>query len=29
VGGVMPECGKLVTRADLVTQENIDQFWSK
>ena len=28
VGDVMPECGKLVTRADLVTQANIDQFWT-
>ena len=28
VGGVVPECGKLITRADIVTKENIDQFWS-
>ena len=27
VGGVAPECGRLVTRADIVTKENIDQFW--
>jgi len=28
VGGVAPECGRLVTRADIVTAENIDEFWS-
>lgn len=28
VGGEVPECGRLVTRADLVTQENIDEYWS-
>jgi ABC-type sugar transport system substrate-binding protein len=28
VGGEMPECGRLVTRADLVTQDNIDEYWS-
>jgi ribose transport system substrate-binding protein len=27
VGKVNPECVKLVTRADLVTKDNIDQFW--
>jgi ribose transport system substrate-binding protein len=27
VGGVAPECGRLVTRADIVTKDNIDQFW--
>jgi ribose transport system substrate-binding protein len=27
VGGVAPECGRLITRADLVTKDNIDQFW--
>jgi ABC-type sugar transport system substrate-binding protein len=28
VGGVMPDCGALITRADAVTKENIDQFWT-
>jgi ribose transport system substrate-binding protein len=28
VGGEYPECGRLVTRADIVTKENIDQFWT-
>jgi len=28
VGGVVPECGRLLTRADFVTQDNIDDFWS-
>ncbi len=28
VGNVQPECVKLVTRADLVTKDNIDQFWT-
>jgi ABC-type sugar transport system substrate-binding protein len=28
VAGEVPECGRLVTRADLVTQENIDEYWS-
>jgi ABC-type sugar transport system substrate-binding protein len=28
VGGIYPQCGRLVTRADIVTQENIDQFWT-
>ncbi len=27
VGGVAPKCGRLVTRADIVTKQNIDQFW--
>ena len=28
VGGEAPECGRLVTEAAIVTQDNIDQFWS-
>jgi len=28
VAGVVPSCGRLVTRADIVTKENIDQFWT-
>jgi ABC-type sugar transport system substrate-binding protein len=28
VAGEAPECGRLVTRADLVTKENIAQFWT-
>lgn len=28
VCGEVPEAGKLLTRADFVTQENIDEFWS-
>ncbi len=28
VGGVAPECGRLVTRADVVTLDNIDDFWT-
>jgi ribose transport system substrate-binding protein len=28
VGKVVPDCGRLVTRADLVTKENIDQYWT-
>lgn len=28
VGGQAPECGRLITRADLVTQDNIDEYWS-
>ena len=27
VGQVNPECTKLVTRSDIVTKDNIDQFW--
>ena len=27
VGGVMPECGRMVTKSDVVTKDNIDQFW--
>ena len=27
IGSVAPECGRLVTRADIVTAENIDDFW--
>jgi ABC-type sugar transport system substrate-binding protein len=29
VGGEMPEFGRLVTRADVVTKDNIDQFWTQ
>ncbi len=29
VAGVVPPAGRLLTRADFVTKENIDQFWSK
>lgn len=29
VGGVVPPAGRLLTRSDFVTLENIDQFWSK
>jgi len=29
VGGVVPPAGRLLTRSDFVTIENIDQFWSK
>ena len=28
VGGVTPECGRMVTKADIVTKDNIDQFWT-
>ncbi len=28
VAGEVPECGRLVTSADLVTQDNIDEYWS-
>jgi ABC-type sugar transport system substrate-binding protein len=28
VTGKAPECARLLTRADVVTQENIDQFWT-
>ena len=28
VGGVVPECGRLLTSADFVTQDNIDDFWT-
>jgi len=28
VGKVVPTCGQLITRADAVTKENIDQFWT-
>ena len=28
VGGVMPECGALITRADAVTKDNINQYWT-
>jgi ribose transport system substrate-binding protein len=28
VGGEMPKCGRLVTRADVVTKDNISQFWT-
>jgi len=27
VGGVAPECGRMVTKSDAVTKDNIDQFW--
>ncbi|HEY9595733.1 MAG TPA: sugar ABC transporter substrate-binding protein, partial [Spirochaetia bacterium] len=29
VGGVVPEAGRLLTKADFVTKDNISQFWSK
>ena len=29
VGGVVPEAGRLLTKADFVTKENISQFYSK
>jgi ABC-type sugar transport system substrate-binding protein len=29
VGGVIPEAGRLLTKADFVTKENISQFYSK
>jgi hypothetical protein len=25
---VMPECGRMVTKADLVTKDNISQYWT-
>lgn len=28
VGGVVPECGRLITEAAVVTQDNIDDYWS-
>jgi ABC-type sugar transport system substrate-binding protein len=28
VGGVVPECGRMVTEAAVVTAENIDQYWT-
>jgi ABC-type sugar transport system substrate-binding protein len=28
VGQIYPTCGRLVTRADVVTKDNIDQFWT-
>ncbi|KAA3657605.1 MAG: hypothetical protein DWQ04_27610, partial [Chloroflexi bacterium] len=28
VGGVVPECSRMVTDASVVTQENISEFWS-
>ncbi len=28
VGGVAPECGRLVTEAAVVTQDNISEYWS-
>ena len=28
VGGVSPECGRMVTRADVVNKDNIDKFWT-
>ena len=28
VGGEVPECGRLVTRADIVTKKNLAQFWT-
>jgi len=28
VGGVSPECGRMVTEAALVTKDNIDQYWT-
>ncbi len=28
VGGVVPECGRMLTRADVVTKDNISQFWT-
>ncbi|MFM8319747.1 MAG: sugar ABC transporter substrate-binding protein, partial [Chloroflexota bacterium] len=28
MGGTVPQCARLVTRADIVTQQNIDQFWT-
>lgn len=27
VGNVMPECGRMVTKSDAVTKDNIDQYW--
>ena len=27
VGKVMPECGRMVTKSDAVTKDNIDQYW--
>jgi ABC-type sugar transport system substrate-binding protein len=27
VGGASPECGRMVTKSDLVTKDNIDQYW--
>jgi ribose transport system substrate-binding protein len=27
VGGVVPECARMVTEAAIVTQDNIDQYW--
>ena len=27
VGGVNPECGRMVTKSDVVTKDNIDQYW--
>lgn len=29
VAGEVPEAGRLLTKADFVTKDNIDQFWSK
>lgn len=29
VGGVVPPAGRLLTRADFVTKDNIDKFWKK
>jgi ABC-type sugar transport system substrate-binding protein len=28
VGGVSPECGRMVTKSDLVTKDNISQYWT-
>jgi ribose transport system substrate-binding protein len=28
VGGVVPECGRMVTEAAVVNQDNIDQYWT-
>ncbi len=28
VGGVVPECGRMVTEAAVVTQDNIDEYWT-
>jgi ABC-type sugar transport system substrate-binding protein len=27
VGGVSPECGRMVTKSDVVTKDNFDQYW--
>ena len=28
VGGIMPECGRMVTKSDVVNKDNIAQFWT-